>query len=110
MPGYRLFILILQIWLIVLLPACGPHQEGVFVTFVVDPQEAEIEFLWQDNDGKPLKSIKNLRNYVEENGKELRFRVEPNYLQVGIVDTPNGLQSFGPSHSKTVFRMRLEPV
>lgn len=42
-----------------------------FVAFVTHP--SSIKFYWKDDKGRNLRSIQNLKSFVENDGKELRF-------------------------------------
>jgi uncharacterized protein YigE (DUF2233 family) len=75
-----------------------------FTDFVINPQETNIEFFWKDNDGKILRSIENLKKYVEKKGRRLRFAMnggmyqEDNkplglFIQKGKAVTPLNIRS-----------------
>lgn len=63
--------------------------ENDFVIFTVNPQVENISFYWKDNDGRILKSIDNLKKYVEREDKNLKFAMnggmfEKNNLPKGL--------------------------
>jgi uncharacterized protein YigE (DUF2233 family) len=49
----------------------GQENDSRFLSFVTDP--SGIEFYWKDDKGEILRSIQNLKSFVERNKKELRF-------------------------------------
>lgn len=61
----------------------NPSSSGdeVFTTFTVHPQEANVQFFSQDDAGEYLKSIRNLKKYVERDGKKLRFAMNGGMYQ-----------------------------
>jgi uncharacterized protein YigE (DUF2233 family) len=52
-----------------------PQQENElsFLSFVTDA--ASIRFYWKDNNGQSLKSIQNLKQFLESKNQELKFAV-----------------------------------
>lgn len=56
-------------------------KEEIFVDFAVNSDETNIEFFWKNNENKPFKSIKNLKEYVEKSGRRLRFAMNGGMYQ-----------------------------
>jgi uncharacterized protein YigE (DUF2233 family) len=71
----------LAVWLLFICFSGCQTKEEDFVTLTVDSSEVNIEFFWKDNNDKDLKSIKKLRNYVEKDGKQLRFAMNGGMYQ-----------------------------
>lgn len=55
--------------------------DETFATFTVDSNEANIEFFLKDKEGNYLKSIENLKSFVEKNGTRLRFAMNGGMYQ-----------------------------
>lgn len=75
---------ILLVLLIAVCLNCSGKSSGddeTFATFTVDSNETNIEFFLRDDEGNYLKSIENLKNYVEKNGKHLRFAMNGGMYQ-----------------------------
>jgi len=75
---------ILLILLIAVCLNCNEKSNGedeTFATFTVDSNETNIEFFLKDDEGNYLKSIENLKSYVETNGKRLRFAMNGGMYQ-----------------------------
>jgi uncharacterized protein YigE (DUF2233 family) len=53
--------------------AAGRTQttDSKFLTFVTDG--SKVRLYWQDEDGRPLRSLQNLKSFVERDGEKLRF-------------------------------------
>ena len=78
----KLLIKILQIGLIFVFVSCGGNlPEKIFDDFVVDPNAANIEFYWKNADGEIFRSIKNLNENAEKDGKHLRFAMNGGMYQ-----------------------------
>lgn len=43
------------------------------LSYTVNPQQENVQFFWQDNEGQPIKSLANLKKYVEQNNQILVF-------------------------------------
>lgn len=85
MKRANLFVKILQIIVVACL-SCRANtvsDDETFASFVVNPTEANVEFFWRDDKGEIFKSIENLKNYVEKNGKHLRFAMNGGMYQEG---------------------------
>lgn len=50
---------------------CAQQNESVAVSFTTEP--SAISLYWKDNDGVILRSLQNLKTFVERQGKQLRF-------------------------------------
>jgi uncharacterized protein YigE (DUF2233 family) len=81
MNGKKVLEIILVFGLIFIGVSCRRSTEEKFVALVIDPSEANIEFFWKDNDERVLKSLKKLKNYVEKDGKVLRFAMNGGMYQ-----------------------------
>src|SRR5688572_17182988 len=81
MNGKKVLEIILVFSLIFIGVSCRQSTEEKFVTLVIDPSEVNIEFFWKDDDEQVLKSLKKLKNYVESDGKELRFAMNGGMYQ-----------------------------
>jgi uncharacterized protein YigE (DUF2233 family) len=64
---------------------CGSTQKSAksegLTDFIVNSNEANIEFFWKDNDGNIFRNIENLRKYTETNGRKLRFAMNGGMYQ-----------------------------
>lgn len=79
------FLLCLLILLCV--PGYAQKKDSRFTSFTTDA--TSITFYWKDDTGKPLRSLQNLKNFVEAGGKQLRFAMNGGmYLRDG---SPQGL-------------------
>lgn len=47
--------------------------EDQILTYTVDPKIKDIQFYWKNENGEKLKSIQNLKNYVEQKNLTLTF-------------------------------------
>jgi uncharacterized protein YigE (DUF2233 family) len=52
-----------------------------FTALIVSANDANVRFYWQDDEGKLLKSIENLKKQVEKNGQRLRFAMNGGMYQ-----------------------------
>lgn len=74
-------VILLILILIVNCLSCNQSKEETFVTFIVNPNEANIEFFWKDNNGEILRSIQKLKEFTETKGKQLRFAMNGGMYQ-----------------------------
>jgi len=74
-------LLILAIAVCLSCNAKSGDDNETFVTFTVDSNEANIEFFLKDDETNYLKSIENLKSFVEKNGKRLRFAMNGGMYQ-----------------------------
>jgi len=56
-------------------------DDETFATFTVNSNETHIEFFLKDDEANYLKSIENLKTYVEKNGKHVRFAMNGGMYQ-----------------------------
>ena len=49
------------------------QDQARFVSFIADPETADIRFYWKDEAGKPFMLLQNLKTHLEKKGKKLRF-------------------------------------
>jgi uncharacterized protein YigE (DUF2233 family) len=68
-----------------------PRQDGDqrFLSFVTDPKTSSIRLYWKGDNGQPLRSLQNLKLYVESKGGNLRFAM--NGGMYTPVNSPQGL-------------------
>jgi uncharacterized protein YigE (DUF2233 family) len=52
-----------------------------FTALIVSANNANVHFYWQDDEGKLLKNIENLKKQVEKNGQRLRFAMNGGMYQ-----------------------------
>ncbi len=60
-----------------------------FISYIVDPRSQDLVFYWRDDSGKIIRSIQNLKTYVETKDRKLIFA-----MNGGMFDslyTPQGL-------------------
>lgn len=85
MKKVRFLIAALQISFVIFgAAACRSEQKKTdekFADFVVDPQQANIEFFWSDANGEILKSFENVKKEVEKSGGKLRFAMNGGMYQ-----------------------------
>ena len=78
--------------------------EARFADFAVDPKSANVEMFWRDDNGKPFKSLQNLKNFAESKNRRLRFAMnggmyEKKNLPKGLFVQNN--QTITPLDTKT---------
>ncbi len=69
-----LFLMLLLIQIITV--ACtqtNDNRDERFVTFIADPVSDDLQFYWRNDTGKIIRSIENLKVYVESKNMKLRF-------------------------------------
>lgn len=71
--NYILLSLALLVFVIVAFQFNKPSNDELFVAYTVDTQKQQIDFYWKDDKGKLLKSIQQLKEYVESKKKKLVF-------------------------------------
>ena len=79
LAGKFLLVLLISVCL-----SCSGKPGGgdeTFATFTVDSNDANVEFFLKDDEANYLKSIENLKSYVEKNGKRLRFAMNGGMYQ-----------------------------
>ena len=52
-----------------------PTGDNRFITYIVDPKSRHISFYWKNDSDSIIRSIKNLKTYVESKNQELVFAV-----------------------------------
>lgn len=87
----KFYFKLLPFFLVLLFTSCGgqaekresQNQKGdeSFVTFIVNPKETNIEFFWKDEQGNFFGNFQKLKNYLERNGKRLRFAMNGGMYQ-----------------------------
>ena len=53
----------------------------VFVSLIVDPNQANVELFWKNDGGEIFGSIENLKKFAEDHGKRLRFAMNGGMYQ-----------------------------
>lgn len=82
-------ILIFFVFTIVL--SCGKEEplNNDFVIYSTNTKKENIEFFWKDDQNQPLKSIQNLKKYLNTKNKDLKFAMNGGmFIQNNI---PKGL-------------------
>lgn len=64
-------------------------DDETFAAFTVDPKRENIEFFLRDDEGNYLKSLGNLKKYLEKKGRRLRFAMNGGMYEAG--NQPLGL-------------------
>lgn len=54
-------------------PIASVASDDRFLTHIVDLQKNELQFYWKNEDGEILRSIGNLKKYIEDKGQSLLF-------------------------------------
>ncbi|HUM46446.1 MAG TPA: phosphodiester glycosidase family protein [Chitinophagales bacterium] len=62
---------------------------GDFITYEVDPKSLSIDFYWKDEKGATMRSIQNLKSYVESKKLELLFAMNGGMFKAD--NSPQGL-------------------
>lgn len=65
------------------------HQASKFASIVVDPTVSRIQLFWKSDDGRPLRSIQNVKDGLERHGQHLRFAMNGGMYESG--NQPKGL-------------------
>jgi len=70
-------LIILSVFILFIGMACADNNKDdeKFVTCIVDPASEELGFYWRDDTGKIIRSIANLKAFVESKNLKLRFAV-----------------------------------
>lgn len=83
--------------------------DGEMLAYTVDAKKQDLQFYWQDDQGVPLESIQNLKDYVGQKGLTLDFAMNggmfnqdlapqglfiQNYKTLHALDTSNGTGNF----------------
>lgn len=77
--------------LVIIIPflAFKLSEDPTIVSFTADPKTQNIELFWKDDKGENLKSIQNLKNYVESKQQQLQFAMNGGMFNVDF--SPKGL-------------------
>jgi uncharacterized protein YigE (DUF2233 family) len=49
------------------------QDDSRFISFTVDPKTSDIELFWKNDKSEIIKNFQNLKNFIENKGKHLRF-------------------------------------
>lgn len=60
-----------------------------FVIFEINPRTEHIQFYWKDDNGQIIKSINNLKKYVESKNETLKFAMNGGMFEINNI--PKGL-------------------
>ncbi len=71
--------------------SCTPTEDDRIVYYVINPKKEKIQFFWTDQDGVPYRSIQNLKEYAEKQGKGLKFAMNGGIYLPGGDNVPEGL-------------------
>jgi uncharacterized protein YigE (DUF2233 family) len=69
--------------------SAAPQEDSRFLSYIVDPARSDIRFYWKDGEGQLLRSIQNLKLFVEKNGKQLVFAMNGGMYKAD--NSPQGL-------------------
>lgn len=69
--------------------ACAQQPDNRFLSYTADSQTANITLYWKDSHGQPLKSLQNLKKFVEDNNKKLVFAMNAGMYRPD--NSPQGL-------------------
>jgi len=64
-------------------------NEKVYVIFEANPKTENIKFYWKDDNGQIIKSINNLKKYVESKNENLKFAMNGGMFEINNI--PKGL-------------------
>ncbi len=64
-------------------------MEEKVISYIVDPKTQDLRFYWKNDKGEPLKSIQNLKTYVETKNSTLLFAMNGGMFNKGF--SPQGL-------------------
>ena len=67
----------------------APQEDSRFLSYIVDPAHSDIRFYWKDDQGQLLRSIQNLKLFVEKQGKQLAFAMNGGMYKAD--NSPQGL-------------------
>jgi len=82
MKLFRLLsILILFVIGVFAFTASKPNED-IFLTYEVNPRKQDLELFWKDDKGQTLKSIQNLKNWLERKNKTLLFAMNAGMYKV----------------------------
>ncbi len=65
------------------------HKGLSYDVFVIDTKELDLELFWKNSNGEAYKSIDNLKNHLEQNGRKLLFAINSGTYEAN--NTPLGL-------------------
>lgn len=80
---------ILLFYFITFLVSCKKEINPDFVIYSVDPEKEKVELFWKNEKDKPLKSIGNLKTYLNSQNKNLKFAMNGGMFAEN--NTPKGL-------------------
>lgn len=60
-----------------------------YVIFEANPKKENIQFYWKNKKGEALKSLGNLKNYIESNNEVLKFAMNAGMFEIN--NSPKGL-------------------
>jgi len=72
-------------------------DEDVYLTYTVDPKKQQIALFWKDDKGNILKSLGNVKTYVESKNKTLLFA-----MNAGMYTTDNAALGLFIQDGKTI--------
>ncbi len=64
-------------------------EEESFISYVADTQKQDIHFYWKDDKDQPIRSIQNLKWWIEQRGEKLVFAMNGGMYKQD--NTPQGL-------------------
>jgi uncharacterized protein YigE (DUF2233 family) len=67
----------------------GQGNDEKFLSYIVDSKKADVQLYWKDDRGQILKSIQNLRQFINGTGEELKFAMNGGMYKTD--NTPQGL-------------------
>ncbi len=68
------FLILIALGLLAFTTVQNPKEDKI-LSYTVDPKKQNLHFYWKDNNGAILKSIQNLKNYVESRNLKLIFAI-----------------------------------
>lgn len=72
-------------------------EEDIYLTYTVDPKKQNVELFWKDDKGNILKSLGNVKTYVESKNKTLLFA-----MNAGMYTTDNAALGLFIQDGKTI--------
>lgn len=91
-------------------------KDDLFVTYMVDAKKQDIQLYWKDDKGANLKSIQNLKSWVEKNKKELVFAMNGGMYKednspLGLyIENKNTLSSLNTANANGNFYLKPNGV
>lgn len=73
-------------------PSCGStnsNSEPDYIVYEVNPTEVQIDFFWKDKKDQPYGSFENLKNELDQTGKDLLFAMNGGMYRAN--QSPQGL-------------------